>query len=120
MNDSEIRKLVNEVRQKLPKALWSDIPEFVEKDILHVRLAYVPGGRMIDLGGGYSPTSAVLARMGMDVTVVDTFASTKFYEQFSEAELREALCSFGVKIVKQDLLQYEPGAAFPVNSVDRV
>jgi SAM-dependent methyltransferase len=120
MNDSDIRNLIHEVRQKLPKALWTDIPEYIEKDILHIRLAYVPNGRVIDLGGGYSPTTAVLAKLGMDVTVVDTFASTKFYEQFSAEELCEILHGFGVKIVKQDLLQYDPTAVFPPDSVDRV
>ena len=59
------------------------VPELIDKDVLHVQLTYVPNGKLIDLGGGYSPISAVLARLGMDVTVVDTFASTKLYEQFS-------------------------------------
>jgi len=120
MNDSEIESLIYEVRQKLPKALQTDIPEYIEKDILHVRLAYVPNGRVIDLGGGYSPTSAVLAKLGMEVTVVDTFASTKFYEQFSSEELCDILQGFGVKVVKQDLLQYDPAAVFAPESVDRV
>ena len=120
MDDFEIRKLIHEVRQKFPKALRTDVPEFIARDLWHVRLAYVPHGRVIDLGGGYSPTSAVLARLGMDVTVVDTFASTQFYQHFSEAELRQALQNQGVTVIKQDLLEYDPAATFPLNSVDRI
>src|SRR4051794_9268991 len=102
MNDSEILDLVNEVRSALPRALWTDIPEFLERDVFHSRLSFVPNGRLIDLGGGYSPVSAVLSKLGMDVTVVDTFASTKFYEHFSANQLCDVLQSFGVKIVKAD------------------
>jgi SAM-dependent methyltransferase len=120
MDDSQIRTLIHEVRQTLPEALRHEVPELIARDVLHVRLAYVPNGRVIDLGGGYSPTSAVLARLGMDVTVVDTYASTRFYQQFSEAELREALQKHGVTVIKQDLLSYDPAASVPLNSVDSV
>jgi SAM-dependent methyltransferase len=120
MDDDRIRALLHDVRQEFPKPLRIAVPELVGRDVWHVRLAYVPHGRVIDLGGGYSPTSVVLARLGMDVTVVDTFASTKFYEQFSEAQLREVLERHGVKVIKQDLLQYDPVACMPLNSVDSV
>jgi SAM-dependent methyltransferase len=120
MTDSEIRNAIRDVRQTLPGALKADVQELIEREIWHVRLAFVPGGRIIDLGGGYSPVSAVLAKLGMAVTVVDTFASTKFYEQFSEAELREVLQTHGVTVVKQDLREYDPRATMPLNSVDRV
>lgn len=120
VDDSEIRTLIHEVRHKLPKALRADVSELIAREVWHIRLAHVPNGRVIDLGGGYSPISAVLAKLGMEVTVVDTFASTKFYEQFSEAELREVLQSHGVTVIKQDLRAYDPAATLPLNSVDSV
>jgi SAM-dependent methyltransferase len=120
MDDSQIRSLIVEVRRTLPPALWTDLKEFIDRDVLHVRLAYVPNGRVIDLGGGYSPVSAVLARLGMDVTVVDTFASTKFYKEFSSQALCEALASFGVKLVKADLRDYDPTTMFEPASIDTV
>ena len=117
MDDARIRALIAEVRQKFPRVLWSD---FLEKDVLHVQLTYVPGGKVIDLGGGYSPMSAVLAKLGMDVTVVDTFASTKLYEQFSAQELCDVLQSFGVKLIQADLRDYDPMPEFGPDSVDAV
>ena len=117
MDTSKIRSLMVEVRQKFPRVLRSD---FLDKDVLHAQLAYVPNGKLIDLGGGYSPMSAVLARLGMDVTVVDTFASTKLYEQFSARELCEILTSFGVKLAIADLREYDAGSAFQPNSVDAI
>ena len=114
---SQIRSLLLEVRQKFPPVLRSD---FLDKDVFHVQLAYVPHGKLIDLGGGYSPMSAVLARLGMDVTVVDTFASTKLYEQFSARELCDILQSFGVKLTQADLRTYDAAAVFPPASVDVV
>jgi SAM-dependent methyltransferase len=120
MDASHIRSLILDVRRAFPPVLRTDVPEFIEKDVLHVQLTYVPGGKAIDLGGGYSPISAVLARLGMDVTVVDTFASTKFYEHFSAQELCDVLRSFGVKLVQADLREYDPGTAFPPGSVDTV
>lgn len=120
MDGTEIRALVLDVRKKFPKALWTDIPEWIDRDVLHVQLTYVPNGRLIDLGGGYSPISAVLARLGMDVTVVDTFASTKFYEHFSAHELCDTLQSFGAKLAKADLREYDPTKAFDPASVDAV
>ena len=118
--DEQIRSLILEVRKKMPPALWTDMPEMIAKDVLHVQLTYVPNGKLIDLGGGYSPMSAVLARLGMDVTVVDTFASTKFYERFSAQELCDVLQSFGVKLIKGDLREYDPWAEFGPNSVDTI
>jgi len=115
-----IRSLILDVRKKLPPALWADVPEIIEKDLLHVQLTYVPNGRVIDLGGGYSPISAVLARLGMDVTAVDTFASTKFYEQFSAQQLCDVLQSFGVKLAIADLREYDPATSFELASVDTV
>jgi SAM-dependent methyltransferase len=120
MTDSEIRNVIRDVRQKLPGALKADVRELIEREVWHVRLAFVPDGQVIDLGGGYSPVSAVLARLGMAVTVVDTFSSTKYYEQFSEAELREVLQKHDVTVVKQDLRDYDPRGHMPLNSVDRV
>ena len=115
-----IRSLILDVRKQLPRALWTDVPEIIDKDLLHVQLTYVPNGRLIDLGGGYSPISAVLARLGMDVTAVDTFASTKFYQQFSAQQLCDVLQSFGVKLARADLREYDPTTAFEPASVDTV
>jgi SAM-dependent methyltransferase len=96
-------------------------PGFViDRDVLHVQLTYVPNGKLIDLGGGYSPISAVLARLGMEVTVVDTFASTKYYEQFSAPKLCDILRGFGVKLAKADLREYDPARVFEPASVDTV
>jgi SAM-dependent methyltransferase len=120
MDVSQVRSLILEVRKKMPPALWTDMPEMIAKDVLHVQLTYVPNGRLIDLGGGYSPMSAVLAMLGMDVTVVDTFASTSFYNQFSAQELCDILQSYGVKLVKADLREYDPATVFEPNSVDTV
>jgi SAM-dependent methyltransferase len=116
----QIRPLILEVRKKFPRALWADVPEWIDRDVLHAQLMYVPDGKLIDLGGGYSPISAVLARLGMSVTVVDTFASTRLYEQFSARELCDILESFGVKLVKSDLREYDPTAAFAPASVDAI
>ena len=120
MDSLQIRALILEVRKKFPQALWPDVPEMVDRDVLHVQLTYVPKGKLIDLGGGYSPVSAVLARLGMDVTVVDTFASTRFYEQFSASELCDVLQSFGVKLLKADLREYDPAGVFEPASVDTI
>ena len=117
---SRIRSMILDVRRKLPPALWTDAPQVINKDLLHVQLTYVPNGRLIDLGGGYSPTSAVLAQLGMNVTVVDTFASTKFYQQFSSQQLCDVLQSFGVKLVRADLREYDPTTVFEPASVDSV
>src|ERR1044071_8841869 len=103
MDSSHIRSLVLEVRKAFPQALRTHERRVIDKDVLHVQLAYVPNGKLIDLGGGYSPASAVLARLGMDVTVVDTFASSKVYDQFSAQELCDVLGSFGVKLARADL-----------------
>jgi SAM-dependent methyltransferase len=115
-----VRSLILDVRKKLPPALWADVPEIIDKDVLHVQLTYVPNGRLIDLGGGYSPISAVLARLGMEVTAVDTFASTKFYEQFSAQQLCDVLESFGVTLARADLREYDPATVFEPASVDTV
>jgi SAM-dependent methyltransferase len=120
MDASHIRSLILEVRKTFPQALRTDVPEWIDREVLHVQLLYVPNGRLIDLGGGYSPISAVLARLGMEVTVVDTFASTRFYEQFSAQELCDILQSFGVKLAKADLREYDPATAFEPASVDTV
>lgn len=120
MDAQQIRSLIVEVRKQFPQALWTDVPEWIDRDVLHVQLTYVPNGRSIDLGGGYSPISAVLARLGMDVTVVDTFASTKFYQHFSAQELCDILQSFGVKLVKGDLRDYDPATVFEPDSVDTI
>lgn len=117
---SRIRSMIREVRRKLPPALWTDMPQIIDKDLLHVQLTYVPNGTLIDLGGGYSPTSAVLAQLGMNVTVVDTFASTKYYQQFSAQQLCDVLQSFGVKLVRADLREYDPTTAVELASVDSV
>jgi len=114
----KIRSLVLDVRRQFPKALWTE--EYIDREVLHVQLTYVPNGRLMDLGGGYSALSAVLARLGMDVTVVDTFGSTKFYEQFSAQELCDVLQSFGVKIAKADLRDYDPARMFEPASIDTV
>jgi SAM-dependent methyltransferase len=118
MNDQQILSLIREVRQKLPSALHTDVPELLDKDVLHVRLAYVPGGHVLDLGGGYSPVSAVLAKLGMKVTVADTFSSTGFYQQFSAEELCGVLQSYGVELSKVDLRDYDPLAVFGADSLD--
>ena len=55
----------------------------------------------------------------MEVTVVDTFASTNFYE-ISAQELRHVIQSFGVKLAKADLREYDPATIFEPNSVDTV
>jgi SAM-dependent methyltransferase len=120
MDASHIRSLILEVRSAFPRALRTDVQGVIEKDVLQVQLTYVPNGKVIDLGGGYSPMSAVLARLGMDVTVVDTFGSTPFYEQFSAQELCDALRSFGVKLAKSDLREYDPETVFDPASVDIV
>lgn len=120
MDGRRIRSLILEVRKQLPRALWTDVPEAIDKELLHVQLTYVPAGRLLDLGGGYSPISAVLARLGMDVTVVDTFASTKLYEHFSAPELCDVLRSFGVKLVTADLRTYDPTTAFELASIDTI
>ena len=120
LDSLKIRSLILEVRNAFPKALWPDVPEMIDRDLLHVQLTYVPSGKVIDLGGGYSPVSAVLAKLGMDVTVVDTFASTRFYEQFSAQELCDVLQSFGVKLVRADLREYDPATAFEPASIDTV
>jgi len=120
MDSSQIRSLILEVRKAFPRALWTDVPEMIDRDVLHVQLTYVPNGKLIDLGGGYSPVSAVLARLGMEVTVVDTFASTRYYEQFSAQELCGVLQSFGVTSVKADLREYDPSTVFEPNTVDTV
>ena len=117
---SRVRSLILDVRKRFPPALQADVPEVIDKDLLHVQLTYVPNGRLIDLGSGYSPISAVLASLGMDVTAVDTFASTKFYEQFSAQQLCDVLQSYGVKLARVDLRQYDPVPAFDLASVDTV
>src|SRR5215204_3452429 len=120
MDAPQIRSLIREVRKKFPQALWTDVPEWIDRDVLHIQLTYIPNGKLIDLGGGYSPISAVLARLGMEVTVVDTFASTKFYEQFSAQQLCDVLESFGVKLARADLREYDPATVFEPASVDTV
>jgi SAM-dependent methyltransferase len=117
---SRIRSMILDVRRKLPPALWTDAPQVINKDLLHVQLTYVPNGRLIDLGGGYSPTSAVLAQLGMNVTVVDTFASTKYYQQFSAQQLCDALQYFGVTLTRADLREYDPTTGFEPASVATV
>lgn len=120
MNESlkSVTAMIEEVRAKFPPALRADVAAMVEKDKLHVELAFVEGGRVVDLGGGYSPISAVLAKLGCKVSVVDTFASTKLYEQFSREELLGVLRSYGVDLVETDLLQFDPLAHFGPESVD--
>ena len=117
MDASQIRPLILNVRQKFPRPLWADVPEWIDRDVLLTQLMYVPNGKHIDLGGGYSPMSAVLAHLGMEVTVVDTFSSTKLYEQFSAHELCDILRSFGVKLVQADLREYDPATIFAAGSV---
>jgi SAM-dependent methyltransferase len=120
LDAATVRSLVVEVRRKLPKALWTDVPEWIDRDVLHVQLTHVSHGKLIDLGGGYSAVSAALSKLGMDVTVVDTFESTRFYEQFSADELRKVLESYGVKLIKADLTQHDPSAVFGAESVDTI
>ena len=120
MDASQIRPLILNVRQKFPRPLWAGVPEWIDRDVLLTQLMYVPNGKLIDLGGGYSPMSAVLAHLGMEVTVVDTFSSTKLYEQFSAQELCDILRSFGVKLVQGDLREYDPATMFAAGSVDAI
>jgi SAM-dependent methyltransferase len=120
MDSSQIRSLILEVRKAFPQPLRTDVRAVIDKDVWHVQLAYVPNGKVIDLGGGYSPASAVLAKLGVDVTVVDTFASSKVYEQFSAQQLCDVLGSFGVKVEKIDLREYDPTKVFEAASIDSV
>lgn len=122
MNDSaaSVTELIEEVRGKFPPALRADVAAMIEKDQLHVELAFVKGGHVVDLGGGYAPVSAVLAKLGCKVSVVDTFASTKFYEQFPRETLLGVLRSYGVDLVETDLLQFDAAAHFGPESLDCV
>lgn len=110
--------MIEEVRGKFPPVLHADVPAMIEKDQLHVELGFVKDGVIVDLAGGYSPVSAVLSKLGCKVSVVDTFASSKAYEQFSREELLNVLRSYNVNLVETDLLQFDPTAHFGPESVD--
>lgn len=56
----------------------------------HVALGFVPNGRILDLGGGISAPLLALARLGMEVHVVDDFGQP----YHSRPEWQEAIALF--------------------------
>lgn len=56
----------------------------------HLELGFVPNGRIVDLGGGVSAPLLALARLGMEVHVVDDFGQA-YYER---PEWQEAIALF--------------------------
>jgi len=55
---ARIRSLILDVRKKLPRALWTDVPQMIDKDVLHVQLTYVPNG----MNAGSTDTMAAATR----------------------------------------------------------
>jgi SAM-dependent methyltransferase len=84
---------------------------------------YVPGGTVIDLGGGITLINGVLARLGMKVHVVD------FMEEYWSAgpaysdNIRASfdfLRSQGVQFLKTDLTDCDLRQHFPLGTADRI
>ncbi|HEU5058078.1 MAG TPA: class I SAM-dependent methyltransferase [Kofleriaceae bacterium] len=79
---------------------------------------YVPGGRVVELGGGLACTSVALAYLGMDVHVVDNF-SRPYYALLPWQRARRLVEEAGVHIHQADIL--ESDLAFVADgSVDRI
>jgi len=120
LNVKEVKNLVEEVRSKFPPQLASPLPQISRRDLFHISLAYVPNGSYIDLGGGYSPVAPILSKLGMRATVVDTFASTAFYDTFDVEKMRKVLESYGVQLVTADLRSFNFDSMFSSGSVDSI
>lgn len=79
---------------------------------------FVPGGRVVELGGGVACTSIVLAELGMDVHVVDNF-SRPYYAREPWRRARALVEAAGVHVHQADILATD--LAFVADgTVDRV
>jgi len=87
-----------------------------------IRNAYKPGGTLLDLGGGFSVTNAVLSRLGMKVYCADLmseyFQNSANFRNGMERQF-EFLKQEGVTFIQCDLLEYDFGE-FEPDSVDVV
>ena len=102
--------------------LTDPLPMLVEWLDYRVSLTYVPGGSLVDLGGGVSGTNGFLSLHGMDVTIVDLFQEYYSWSTIKDpiAEQQEFLASFGVKFIHADLVECNLLEYFPPASVDCV
>lgn len=83
-----------------------------------IERTYVPGGRVVELGGGVACTSVVLAELGMDVHVVDNF-SRPYYGREPWTQARDLVETAGVHVHEADIL--ESDLAFVADAtVDRI
>ncbi len=97
--------------------------EFLHQWLMtRIRNIYSPGGTLLDLGGGFSTTNAVLSKLGMKVYCADLmseyFQNSANYKSGMERQF-EFLKQEGVSFIQCDLLEYE-FEEFEPHSVDVV
>jgi SAM-dependent methyltransferase len=84
---------------------------------------YTPGGTLIDLGGGTSLINGVLARLGMNVHVVDLmeeyWSEGSGYSDNIRASF-DFLRNQGVQFLKTDLTDCDLRQHFPLGFADRI
>jgi 2-polyprenyl-3-methyl-5-hydroxy-6-metoxy-1,4-benzoquinol methylase len=87
-----------------------------------IALTYREGGSLVDLGGGVSAATGVLARLGMQVTVVDMLDAYYVHSSLHSSVARQAefLEKQGVRFVQRDLTQYLLTESFAPQSLDVV
>lgn len=95
----------------------------VANHCFRVKKLYKPGGTVVDLGGGTTLVNGVLARLGMNVHVLDLMeeyhSERAFYSDSARASF-DFLRSQGVQFLKTDLTDCDLRQHFPLGAVDRI
>jgi SAM-dependent methyltransferase len=77
--------------------------------MMRVENTYVPGGTILDLGGGFSLINAALSRLGMNVYCADLMSDYFVHSSLKSAmtEQFDFLKKEGVRFIHCDLLEYD-------------
>jgi len=108
-DDKVIESLLTEFKQNYPQAVQTEAFAGQPRDIEHVKMLFADKGSLLDLGGGTSTTNLVLARLGMQVVVVDIFEQywDSHFGVGGMAPVRKLFDQEGVVLVDADILAFD-------------
>ena len=97
-------------------------PIQIEWTLFKIANTFVEGGTLVDLGGGYNYTNAVLANLGMKVICVDLLDEYFIHStcQSSMNAQFDFLKDQGVSFIKTDLIDFDLEQEFGPSSIDVV
>ena len=97
-------------------------PIQIEWTLFKIANTFVDGGTLVDLGGGYNFTNAVLANLGMKVICVDLLEDYFVHSTLkaSMSEQFDYLREQGVNFIKTDLINFDLEKEFGSSALDVV